>query len=299
MKIAFVGIGNMGAPMARNLLRAGHDVTVFNRTGKKAEALAAAGAHVADSPAAAARGADVVVTMLANDAAVADVVHGDGGLLGAMPLASVHMGCSTISVELARHLAASHAVAGQGYISAPVLGRPEAADAARLWIIAAGAPDLVARCRPLMQAMGRGISVVGEEPAQANLVKIAANFTIASLIETLGEAFALLRKGGIAPRQFLEVANTLFGSPVFGIYGDIIADEKYEPAGFRMKLGLKDINLALAAADAQAVPMPLAALIHDHFLEGIARGWGDRDWSALAQVVASNAGLESTLKAGG
>lgn len=296
MHIAFIGAGNMGAPMARNLLRAGHHVTVFNRTHGKAEALAAAGAHIADSSADAARGADVAITMLANDQAVADMLH--GGILEALPRGSVHMCTSTISVEFAKYLAATHAVAGQSYISAPVLGRPEAADGAKLWVIAAGPPELVERCRPLMQAIGRGISVVGSEPSQANVVKIAANFTIASLIETLGEAFALLRKAGIAPRQFLEVANTLFGSPVFGIYGDIIADEKYEPAGFRMKLGLKDINLALAAADAAAVPMPLASLIHDHFLQGIARGWEDRDWSALAQVSAANAGLEVPLKAG-
>ena len=279
----------MGTPMARNLVRAGHHVTVFNRTPEKTAPLAAEGARVAGSIADAARGAEVAVTMLADDRAVRDVVH--GGLLDELPRGAIHMGCSTISVALAKELASMHAGARQGYVSAPVLGRPEAAEAAKLWIIAAGAAEWLERCRPVMQALGRGVSVVGNEPQQANVVKIAANFTIASLIETLGEGFALLRKSGVEPRKFLDIANTLFGSPVFGIYGDIIAEEKYEPAGFRLRLGIKDVNLALAAAEERAVPMPLAGVIHNHFLQGMARGWGDRDWAALAQVIAANAGL--------
>jgi 3-hydroxyisobutyrate dehydrogenase-like beta-hydroxyacid dehydrogenase len=292
MKVAFIGLGNMGSPMARNLIRAGHEVTVYNRTRTKAEPLAADGARIADSVANAVRGCEVAVTMLADDHAVQEAVFGADGMLQALPKNAVHMSTSAISVEISKRLAMTHTAAGQGYIATPVLGRPEAAAAQKLWVIAAGLPNLVERCQPLITALGRGFTIVGRDPWQANLVKLASNFTIASLIETLGEAFALLRKAGIPVHQFLEIANTLFGSPVFGIYSQAIADEKYEPAGFRMKLGLKDVNLALAAAEEQAVPMPLAGIIRDHFLKGIALGYGDQDWAALARVIAANAGLE-------
>jgi 3-hydroxyisobutyrate dehydrogenase-like beta-hydroxyacid dehydrogenase len=292
MKVAFIGMGNMGAPMARNLIRAGHDVTVYNRTRAKAEALAADGAHIANSVAQAVRNCEIAVTMLADDHAVQEAVFGVDGMLQALPRGAVHMSTSTISVEMSKKLTMTHTAAGQGYIATPVLGRPEAAAAQKLWVIAAGPPDLLDRGQPLITALGRGFTIVGREPWQANVVKLASNFTIVSLIETLGEAFALLRRAGISVHQFLEIANPLFGSPVFGIYSQIIADEKYEPAGFRMKLGLKDVNLALAAANEQAVPMPLAGIIRDHFLEGIALGYGDQDWAAIARVIAANAGLE-------
>jgi 3-hydroxyisobutyrate dehydrogenase-like beta-hydroxyacid dehydrogenase len=292
MRVAFIGLGNMGAPMARNLIRAGHDVTVYNRTRAKAEVLAGDGARIADSVAQAVRGCEVAVTMLADDNAVQEVVFGADGMLPALPQDTVHMSTSTISVEMSKRLTMAHTSAGQGYIATPVLGRPEAAAGQKLWVIAAGPPDLLQRAQPLIAALGRGFTIVGHDPWQANVVKLASNFIIVSLIETLGEAFALLRKAGISVHQFLEMANTLFGSPIFGIYGRIIADEKYEPAGFRMKLGLKDVKLALAAAEEQAVPMPLAGIIRDHFLEGIALGYGDQDWAAIARVIAANAGLE-------
>jgi len=278
--------------MARNLIRAGHDVTVYNRTRAKAEPLAADGARIADSVAHAVRGCEVAVTMLADDHAVQEAVFGADGMLQALPRGAVHMSTSTISVEMSKRLATTHTAAGQGYIATPVLGRPEAAAAQKLWVIAAGPPDLVERCQPLITALGRGFTIVGRDPWQANVVKLASNFIIVSLIETLGEAFALMRKAGISVHQFLEIVNTVFGSPIFAIYGQIIADEKYEPAGFRMKLGLKDVKLALAAAEEQAVPMPLAGIIRDHFLQGIALGYGDQDWAAIARVIAANAGLE-------
>lgn len=287
--IAFLGTGNMGAPMARNLLRAGYKVTVWNRTRALAEPLAADGARVADSVADAVGGADAAFTMLADDRAIRDILH--VGLLRNLAPGAVHIGSSTISVELARELAYVHDAAGQGYISAPVLGRPEAAEAAKLLLMAAGPADRIEQCRPLFDAIGRATSVVGPEPWQANLVKIAVNFMIVSVIETFGEAFALVRKAKVPSQQFLEIANDLFQSPVYRNYGGIIANKNYEPAGFRMRLGLKDTNLALAAASAQSVPMPLASLIHDHYMQALAQGWSDRDWSALAEVSASNAGL--------
>ena len=297
MKVAFLGLGNMGAPMARNLLRAGHDVAVYNRTREKAESLAANGAGVASSIEEAARDAEVAVTMLADDQALRDAVFGTHnqnlGLLRALPRGAIHMGMSTISVELSKQLAEAHAATGQSYIASPVLGRPEAAEAQKLWLIAAGEPEQVERCRPLMDALGRGVTIAGSEPWQANMVKIAANFTLASMLETLGEAIALMRKAGVEAGQFLEVINSLYQSPVYAIYGRIIAEENYEPAGFRMKLGLKDVGLALAAAGAEMAPMPLASLLHDHYMEGVARGYGDRDWAALAQLAAEHAGVKT------
>jgi len=297
MKVAFIGLGNMGGPMARNLLRAGHAVTVYNRTHTKAEPLAADGARIAASIQEAAGDAEAAVTMLADDRAVRDTVFGVPdqyfGLAGSLPAGAIHIGMSTISVELSKQLAAAHASARQGYVASPVMGRPEAAAAQKLWLIAAGAPEHVQRCRPLMESLGRGITIAGAEPWQANLVKIGMNFTLASMLETLGEAFALMRKAGVEVERFLEVVNSLYQSPVYAAYGSMIANQKYEPAGFRMTLGLKDVGLALAAAAAETVPMPLASLLRDHYMEGIARGYADRDWSAIAQLLAEHAGVKS------
>ena len=291
MKVGFIGLGNMGLPMARNLLRAGHSLTVHNRAPGRAGQLAADGASAAGSPSEAARNAEVVVTMLADDQAVRSVMFGQG-VLEAMPPGAIHLGMSTIGVACSRQLAEAHAAAGQGYVAGPVFGRPDAAAAARLWVVAAGAAQYIEACRPLMEAMGRAISVVGADPWVANVVKVTGNLLIACTIEALGEAFALQRKWGVEPRAFLEVVNgALFNSPLYANYGGLIADERYEPAGFRLRLGLKDTRLALEAADAVSVPLPLASLLRDHFLAAVANGKGDMDWAALALLAAENAGL--------
>jgi 3-hydroxyisobutyrate dehydrogenase-like beta-hydroxyacid dehydrogenase len=296
MKVGFIGVGNMGLPMARNLLRAGHSLTVHNRTPGRVEQLAADGAIVVSSPSEAARDAEVVVTMLADDQALRSVIF-DQGVLEAMPPGAIHLGMSTIGVACSRQLAEAHAAAGQGYVAGPVFGRPDAAAAARLWVVAAGAAPYIEVCRPLMEAMGRAVSVVGADPWVANVVKVTGNLLIASTIEALGEAFALQRKWGVPPRAFLEVVNgALFNSPLYANYGGLIADERYEPAGFRLRLGLKDTCLALEAAGAVSVPLPLASLLRDHFLTAVANGKGDMDWAALALLAAENAGLG---KAGG
>ena len=291
MKVAFFGAGNMGEPMAANLLRAGYEVTAYNRTRSKIEPLAAAGARIADSPAAAVAGVDAAITMLANDQAVRDTMLIDA--LSALPAGAVHMCTSTISVALSKELAAAHAAHGQGYVAAPVLGRPEAAAAKQLWVMAAGPKDQIERCRPLMDAIGRGVSVMGEQPWQANLTKIVVNFMIASVLETLGESAALVRKAGMDVHAFLDVVNALFNSPVYANYGKIVADRRFEPAGFRLVLGLKDITLALDAAGGERVPLPLASLIRDRYLDAIAHGQGDADWSALSEVSARHAGIET------
>ncbi len=286
MDVGFIGLGQMGSAIALNLVKAGHRVVVYNRTRAKAEALASQGAEVAESVADACR-RPVLITMLADDAAVEAAFFGDGNGLSALGKGAVHISMSTISVALSDRLAEAHRNAGQPYVAAPVFGRPEAAAAAKLFVVAAGPEAQLTRCQPLFDAIGQRTFVVGDKPSSANLVKLSGNFLLAAMIECLGEAFALIRKGGVDPHAYLEIlTNTLFSAPAYKTYGTIIANQQYEPAGFKMSLGLKDIRLALAAADALATPMPVASLVHDHFLSGVAQGAGDSDWSALARLAA-------------
>ena len=291
MRTGFIGLGKMGLAMARNLLRAGHQVAAYNRSREKAEAMAGEGARAADSPADACRDSQAVITMLADDQAVEQVVFGENGVASALAKGAVHISSSTIGTALARRLAAEHALRGQGYLSAPVFGRPDAAESRKLIVVAAGPSELVYLCRPLFDAIGRQTSVAGSEPWQANAVKLCGNFMLASMIEAFGEAFGLLRKAGVDPHVFLEIVNGLFASPVYGNYGRIIADERFSPAGFALKLGLKDVRLALETADECAAPMPLASLIRDHFLSAVAHGQAELDWSSVTRVPARNAGL--------
>lgn len=281
----------MGLPMARNLLRAGHRVTVYNRSQPRAESLKADGASIAARPGEAAA-AGTVITMVADDAALEDVVFAEHGVLGALPGGGTHISMSTISESLSRRLAGAHAKAGHQYLSAPVLGRPEAAAAAKLFIFAAGPEKALERCRPLLDAMGQRTYAIGADPALANVLKLSCNFLIATLIETLGEAFALTTKAGIAPDRFLEyLTTTIFAAPVYQTYAGLIARKQFEPAGFAMRLGLKDIKLALASGDLHQVPLPAASLVRDQFLAGIANGDADIDWSAVSKVSARNGGL--------
>lgn len=288
MQIGFIGLGNMGRPIARNLLRAGHELTVYNRTRSRAEVLLSDGARIASTAAEAGR-AEIVFTMLADDHAVEEIA---AAIVPAMPPAGIHVSLSTISAALSKRLAETHGAAGKKYVAAPVFGRPEAAEAARLIVVAAGHTDSIERVRPALELIGRKLAVVGPEPWQANVVKLAGNFAIASAIETLGEAFALLRKSGIDPRQYLDIVNGgLFESPVYETYGNIIAARRFEPPGFKMTLGLKDVRLLLAAAESASVPMPLASVVRDQFLSGIAQGRADSDWAGVSEVAAQNAGL--------
>jgi 3-hydroxyisobutyrate dehydrogenase-like beta-hydroxyacid dehydrogenase len=280
----------MGLPIARNLLKAGHELTVYNRTRSKAVALASAGAKVADSLTEASA-AEVVMTMLADDHAVEQTTLGDGGILNTLASGGVHLSLSTISTALSRRLTAAHAARGQSFIASPVFGRPDAAEAARLVVVAAGPAEAIERVRPMLEAIARKFFVIGSEPYSANAVKLAGNFLIASVLETLSEAFALARKSGVKPAEFLEILGSFFQSPVYENYGRIIIGEKFSPPGFALRLGLKDVRLVLAAGDEAAVPMPVASVIRDHLVSGVARGWGDMDWAALAKVVAEDSGL--------
>jgi 3-hydroxyisobutyrate dehydrogenase-like beta-hydroxyacid dehydrogenase len=278
----------MGGAMARNLQRAGHDLAVFNRTREKAQPLAAEGARIAGSPADACRGCDAVMTMLSDDAAVEEVTT---GILEALPQGAVHLSGSTISTAMARRLASLHAEHGQAYLSTPVFGRPEAAEAKKLLVVAGGPAELIERCHPVFDAIGRQTFIAGNDPWQANAVKLCGNFMLVSMLECFGEAYATLRKAGVDPHLFLDTMNALFASPVYANYGRMIADQQFEPAGFALKLGLKDIRLALATAEECSSPMPVASLVHDHLLSAIAQGQADKDWSSIARISARNAGL--------
>jgi 3-hydroxyisobutyrate dehydrogenase-like beta-hydroxyacid dehydrogenase len=292
MKVGFIGLGSMGLPMAQNILAAGHELIAYNRTRSRADGLARRGARVAGSPREAAAGAEVLLTMLADDAAVEDVIFGEDGALPALARGAIHVGMSTTSPALARRLAAAHDAEGQRYVAAPVFGRPEMAEAARLWIVAAGPPEALERCGPVFAAMSQGVETVGADPSGANVVKIAGNFLLAAAIEAMGEAFALVRKHAIEPARFLEIVNgRLLRSPIYESYGALIAAERFEPAGFKLKHGLKDVGLVLEAGAEQAAPLPLASLMRDHFLAAVAWGWAEIDWAALARVSAVNAGL--------
>jgi 3-hydroxyisobutyrate dehydrogenase-like beta-hydroxyacid dehydrogenase len=292
MNITFIGLGRMGAGMARNLIRAGHTVSVYNRSLEKAAPLAAEGARVASSPADACRDAEAVMTMLADDRALEQIVFGTDGMASAMKAGSIHLSHSTISTTMARRLTAEHAQRGQGYLSVPVFGRPEAAESKNLVVTVAGSDDLIRRCRPLFDAIGRQTFVVGSEPWQANVAKVCGNFIVVSVIQALGEAYATLRKAGVAPQAFLEIMNALLGSQVIANYGRIMAEEQFEPAGFALQLGLKDVRLMLAVAEECASPMPLASLVHDTLLSALAQGQGEMDWSSMSRVIARNAGLK-------
>jgi 3-hydroxyisobutyrate dehydrogenase-like beta-hydroxyacid dehydrogenase len=289
-QIAFIGLGNMSRAMAGRLLHAGFDLTVWNRTASRADELAAAGAKQASTIADVVN-AEVVITMVADDAALEDVVVG-GRLIDLLPAGSIHVSMSTISVALAERLTNVHGQRRVNFVSAPVFGRPDAAAAGKLFIVAAGPAAALDICQPLFDVVGQRTFRFGDRPQAANVAKLGGNFLIASVIESLGEVLALARKSGIDPREYVELlTSTLFAAPVYRTYGGLIANRQYRPAGFRLSLGLKDISLTLDAARAAVVPMPIASVIRDHMLTGLANGYADADWSVLAEVVAGSAGL--------
>jgi 3-hydroxyisobutyrate dehydrogenase-like beta-hydroxyacid dehydrogenase len=292
MDIGFIGLGKMGKAIAGRLVSAGHSVRVWNRSPEPVQELVAKGAKAAARPTDVAR-ADFLVTMLANDAAVRAVLV-DQGVLDAATPGLIHLNLATVSVALAEELAEAHRKRNLGYIAAPVFGRPDAAAEGKLNIVVAGDPTTLERAQPVLSIIGQKTWPVGDRAERANAVKIAGNFMIASAIETIGEAVALTRAHGIGASEFLNIlTNTLFTAPVYKLYGGMIAAEKYQPAGFDAALGLKDIRLAMAAADAHSVPMPFASVLRDNFMELIATGGAENDWSALGQLAARRAGLDS------
>jgi 3-hydroxyisobutyrate dehydrogenase-like beta-hydroxyacid dehydrogenase len=292
MEIGFIGLGKMGAAIASHLLSAGHKVRVWNRSPDPVKELVAKGAQAAVKPADAAQ-AEFLVTMLANDAAIRSVIIDQGVLEAATPGKLIHINLATVSVGLAKEFAELHRKRNVGYVAAPVFGRPEVAAEGKLNIVVAGDPATIARAQPVLSAIGQKTWPVGDKAESANAVKIAGNFMIASAIETMGEAVALTRAHGIPAAGFLDIlTNTLFAAPVYKTYGAMIAAERYRPAGFETTLALKDIRLALTAAEAHNVAMPFASVLRDNLMEAIATGGAEDDWGSLAKLAARRAGLD-------
>jgi len=291
MNVGFIGLGRMGIGMAANLLKAGHQVTVYNRTPDKASELLKQGAKAAARVLDACRG-EAVITMLANDEAVESVAFGKDGIVQGLPAGAMHISSSTISVALSEKLTLAHARADQRFVSAPVFGRPKAAAVGELNIVVGGEPAAVKSATPLFVAMGQKTYVLSDTPKAANLVKLSGNFLIASAIEAMGEALALVGKGGVDRRQFMEMlTSSIFSAPIYKVYGGLIVSGEFEPAGFAAPLGQKDIRLTLAAAEELNVPMPLASLLRDRFLTLLAQGGENLDWAAISGLAAKDAGV--------
>ncbi len=289
MKLGFIGLGQMGRGMAARLLERGHQLFACNRTSAAAEALQQAGAQVAARPEDT-LDSDVVITMLADDAAI-EAVWLDSSLIDNLPKAAIHLNMASVSLALAQRLCALHAERDTQYISAPVFGRPQAARSGQLDIVAAGPREAIARCTPLFEALGRQWFDLGDDATKANIVKIARNYLLGTIIESLGEAFALVGKSGVEPARFLEIlTSTSLNSPAYKNYGRLIIDPPVNPT-FTLKLGMKDVELALQAGGDTGVPMPMAALMREQHIAAIARGYGEGDWAALGNYIAESAGL--------
>lgn len=294
IKVAFLGIGRMGSAIATRVLGGGHDLVVYNRTREKTAELAAAGAGVAASVAAACEEREVVMTMLADDAALSAVVLETGGLRDSLAPGAIHVVMGTHGVGTVRSLAAAHAQAGQILVAAPVLGRPDVAAAGKLGIVTAGPAEAVEFCRPLFEVIGRRTFDAGTAPEGATAVKLANNFLLGCAIEVMGEAYSLARSYEVEPAVLYDVmVDGLFAAPAYNVYGRIIAEEDYDNVGFTTLLGLKDANLILAAAELARVPLPSANAWRDRLLGAIAHGDGERDWAAVALEQARASGLES------
>lgn len=291
MRIAFLGLGRMGEPMAHRLLQAGFSLSVYNRNPSRAAALIAKGARLAAAPAEAVRDAELVMTMLADDAALEAVLWGRGddraAAVPAFASGAIHVSHSTISLALARRLEAAHAAAGHGFVSAPVFGRPDSISAGKLRVLAAGAPAPLDTVLPTLTALGQEVLYIGVQPHLANAVKLAGNFTLAAMIEALGEAIALAESAGVAPAMLMPVLDQIFQSPVYRNYGGLLAARRFEPAGFALRLGLKDATLVRQAAAERQLELPLVELVHAQLSAALDRGWGERDWSAFSQIAAA------------
>jgi 3-hydroxyisobutyrate dehydrogenase-like beta-hydroxyacid dehydrogenase len=290
--IGLIGLGNMGQAMANSLLKAGYSLTVFNRTLSKADILTAKGARLAHQPSEAVTKGSVVISMVANDEALQEIVASQD-FLSHLGSGGIHLSMSTVSPETSQRLAHVHDLYGCTYLAAPVFGRPEAAAAQKLWICLAGPQRAKERVQPVLKTLGQGIFDFGEDPSAANIVKLCGNFLILSAMEAMAEALALAEKSGLDRSTVIDMlTHTLFSTPIYQGYGEMIAQKRHTPAGFRQALGLKDINLVRDLAEEQTVPMPLASLLRDRLLAGMAKGRAEMDWSALSLDVLENAGLQ-------
>ena len=293
MRVGFIGIGRMGSAIAGRVLEGGHELTVWNRTPEKTTELAERGAQVASSVAEACASAEAVLTMLANDGALLEVALESEGIVESLGNGAIHVVMGTHGIDAVRTLTERHAEAGQVLVAAPVLGRPDIAAAGQLGIVAAGPADAVDRCRPLFEAIGRRTFEAGDRPEAATSIKLANNFVLGAAIETMAEAFALVRSYSVEPALFHEVlTEALFAAPAYKVYGTIMVDEDYDRVGFTTELALKDVDLTLAAAGHAHVPLPSANVLRDRLLSAIAHGDSDRDWAVLAREQARTSGLD-------
>jgi 3-hydroxyisobutyrate dehydrogenase-like beta-hydroxyacid dehydrogenase len=291
--VGFVGLGLMGGPMAANLLKAGFDLSVYNRSADKARPLVEAGARRATTPRDVATPGGIVVTMVADDNVLEAVTTGADGFGERLGAGGLHVSMSTISPQTSGRLAAWHAERGSQYIAAPVFGRPPAAAAAKLWIVQSGDAAAKARAQPILSAMGQGVFDFGEQPGAANVAKLAGNFLIVCVLEGLAEAQTLAEKNGVDRKALSDLlTQTLFGCPVYQSYGPLIAAGHSEQIGFLLRLGLKDVRLVQQIAEQSHTPMPFASVVHDRLISAIAKGRGDMDWTALALNVSEDAGLK-------
>ncbi|MBU8918290.1 NAD(P)-dependent oxidoreductase [Bacillus sp. FJAT-29953] len=291
--IGFIGLGNMGEPMVMNLLKAGFQVKVYNRTPEKTKAVVEAGAEQVNRPADAAAPGGIVITMVANDQAVEELVMGPNGFGEVLGQGGIHLSMSTIAPATSRKLATYHQEHGSQYVASPVFGRPEAAAAQKLNILSSGSTVAKERVKHIQDALGQRVFDVGEEPESANVIKLGGNFMIMAAMEAMAEAFNLAEKNGIDRQLAAEIyASTLFNCTVYQGYGQMIAKKQFEPAGFQLALGLKDCNLVLEEANSTQTPMPLAGLLHNRLLASVAKNRGNQDWAALARIALEEAGLE-------
>jgi 3-hydroxyisobutyrate dehydrogenase-like beta-hydroxyacid dehydrogenase len=291
MQVGFIGLGRMGQAIATRILDAGHDIIVYNRTRSKANDLEKAGAKVAGSVVEASEGREVVFTMLTDDTALNEVAN--GGLIESLPKGAIHVPMGTHSVTALAALDEAHKAASQKLVATPVLGRPDAAAAGQLVLVAAGLSDAIEKLAPIYEVVGRRTFNAGTNPAGAAAVKLANNMVLGCAIEAMAEGFALTRKFGVDPLVFNEVlTDGLFSAPAYKVYGAIIANESFDQAGFTTKLGLKDSNLMLAAGQAANVPLPSCNVYRDRLLGAIAHGEGDLDWAVMARDQARASGLE-------
>jgi 3-hydroxyisobutyrate dehydrogenase-like beta-hydroxyacid dehydrogenase len=291
MKVAFIGLGRMGQAMASRVLGGGHDLVVYNRTREKCAELEKAGAKVAASMVEACKGREVVITMLTDDKALAEVVR--DGVVPGLPKGAIHVAMGTHSVAALREIEAVHAGSGHAFVAAPVLGRPEAAAAGQVGVVAGGPKDAVAKVAALFALIGRRTFDAGVKPEGAAAVKLANNMVLGCAVAAMGEGFALVRKYGVEPTAFYDVmTDGLFAAPAYKVYGNIIAKQAYATAGFTTALGLKDTGLMLAAALAVNVPLPSLNVYRDRLLDAMAHGEGDQDWSVIARAQARASGLE-------
>jgi 3-hydroxyisobutyrate dehydrogenase-like beta-hydroxyacid dehydrogenase len=290
--LGFIGLGNMGAGIAANLLKAGYSLRVYNRTAAKAAPLIEKGATLASRPAEVAQPGGIVLTMVSDDRALEDLCLTSGSFVERLGSSGIHISLSTISPETSRRLAEHHAKHHVAYVASPVFGRPDAAAAKRLWVCTSGPTIAKQRVQPIQNAIGQGLFDFGEEPGAANVVKLCGNFLVAATIEALAEMLTLAEKSGVSKKAVAEMIGKF--SPLHAGYANQMAEQQFEPAGFRLTLGLKDINLILQMAAAGTTPMPLGSLLHDRWVSAVAKGRGDLDWSAIALNVFEDAGLKST-----